>query len=49
MTAMNEIECGLTLLGATGVEDQLQDGVQEALQSLYIAGIKVSNGVNRGS
>lgn len=31
----------MTLLGATGVEDQLQDGVPETLESLRAAGIKV--------
>ena len=35
------IESGMTLLGATGVEDQLQDGVPETLEALRAAGIKV--------
>eukprot|EP00268_Persea_americana_P024574 TRINITY_DN23999_c0_g2_i1.p1 TRINITY_DN23999_c0_g2~~TRINITY_DN23999_c0_g2_i1.p1 ORF type:complete len:1322 (+),score=267.17 TRINITY_DN23999_c0_g2_i1:1251-5216(+) len=35
------IECNLTLLGATGIEDKLQDGVPEAIESLRQAGIKV--------
>jgi magnesium-transporting ATPase (P-type) len=35
------IETDLTLLGATGVEDQLQEEVQETLESLKVAGIKV--------
>ena len=35
------IESEMTLLGATGVEDQLQDGVPETLESLRVAGIKV--------
>lgn len=35
------IESHMTLLGATGVEDQLQDGVPETLESLRAAGIKV--------
>lgn len=35
------MESSLTLLGATGVEDQLQEGVQETLESLRAAGIKV--------
>lgn len=35
------IEADLTLFGATGVEDQLQDCVQETLESLKAAGIKV--------
>ncbi|XP_064088196.1 phospholipid-transporting ATPase IF-like [Macrobrachium nipponense] len=34
------MEDDLTLLGATGVEDLLQDGVQETLESLRVAGIK---------
>ncbi|KQK21805.1 phospholipid-transporting ATPase 1 isoform X1 [Brachypodium distachyon] len=35
------VECGLTLLGATGIEDKLQDGVPEAIECLRQAGIKV--------
>ncbi|GAB2300782.1 hypothetical protein Dimus_034818 [Dionaea muscipula] len=35
------VECNLRLLGATGVEDKLQDGVPEAIESLRQAGIKV--------
>ncbi|MQM06558.1 hypothetical protein Taro_039382 [Colocasia esculenta] len=35
------IECNLNLLGATGIEDKLQDGVPEAIESLRQAGIKV--------
>ncbi|TKV96252.1 hypothetical protein SEVIR_9G417750v4 [Setaria viridis] len=35
------VECNLTLLGATGIEDMLQDGVPEAIESLRPAGIKV--------
>lgn len=35
------IESDMDLLGATGVEDQLQDGVPETLESLRAAGIKV--------
>ncbi|KAI9553580.1 LOW QUALITY PROTEIN: hypothetical protein GHT06_021500 [Daphnia sinensis] len=31
----------LTLLGTTGVEDQLQEEVQETLESLKDAGIKI--------
>ena len=34
------LENNLTLLGATGVEDRLQDGVEETLESLRVAGIK---------
>ena len=39
----DEIEVGLTLLGATAVEDKLQEGVQETLEILRGAGIKVSS------
>lgn len=35
------IERDLILLGATGIEDKLQDGVPEAIESLRQAGIKV--------
>lgn len=35
------MEQGLTLLGATGVEDRLQDCVAETLESLRLAGIKI--------
>ena len=35
------IECDLKLLGATAIEDKLQDGVPEAIESLRQAGIKV--------
>ncbi|XP_042476690.1 phospholipid-transporting ATPase 1-like [Macadamia integrifolia] len=35
------IECNLNLLGATGIEDKLQDGVPETIESLRQAGIKV--------
>ncbi|KAH6832403.1 aminophospholipid ATPase 1 [Perilla frutescens var. hirtella] len=35
------IECNLTLLGATAIEDRLQEGVPEAIESLRQAGIKV--------
>lgn len=37
----DSIEIDMTLLGATGVEDQLQEGVQETLEALKAAGIKV--------
>ncbi|KAK8388975.1 hypothetical protein O3P69_020739 [Scylla paramamosain] len=37
----SQMEAELTLLGATGVEDLLQEGVQETLESLRVAGIKV--------
>lgn len=36
-------ESKLTLLGATGIEDSLQEGVEETLESLRAAGIKVRN------
>ncbi|XP_042194917.1 phospholipid-transporting ATPase IF isoform X2 [Callorhinchus milii] len=39
--AFNFIESDLHLLGATGVEDKLQDKVQETIESLRMAGIKV--------
>jgi len=39
--AFDAIESQMRLLGATGVEDQLQDGVQETLESLKAAGIKI--------
>ncbi|XP_075104515.1 phospholipid-transporting ATPase 1 [Nicotiana tabacum] len=35
------IECNLTLLGASAIEDKLQEGVPEAIESLRQAGIKV--------
>ncbi|KAJ8753931.1 hypothetical protein K2173_000185 [Erythroxylum novogranatense] len=35
------IECELNLLGATAIEDKLQDGVPEVIESLRQAGIKV--------
>lgn len=34
-------ECNLNLLGATGIEDKLQEGVPETIESLREAGIKV--------
>ncbi|XP_061935372.1 phospholipid-transporting ATPase IF-like isoform X4 [Apis cerana] len=37
----NAIERDLTLLGATAIEDRLQEGVSETLESLQVAGIKV--------
>lgn len=36
-----EIENDLSLLGATAIEDKLQDGVPEAIADLKRAGIKV--------
>lgn len=41
--AYNLMENGLTLLGVTAVEDRLQDDVQETLECLRVAGIKVSS------
>lgn len=37
------IETNLTLLGATAVEDRLQEGVPQAISTLSAAGIKVCN------
>lgn len=39
--AAAKIECNLSLLGATAIEDKLQDGVPEAIADLKRAGIKV--------
>lgn len=36
-----KVECDLQILGATGIEDKLQHGVPEAIESLRQAGIKV--------
>jgi len=36
-----EIEVGMTLIGATAIEDKLQDGVPEAIANLGKAGIKM--------
>ncbi|CAH8682500.1 unnamed protein product [Schistosoma rodhaini] len=41
MTAYNEIEKKLTLIGCTGIEDMLQEGVPETIKALREAGIKV--------
>lgn len=38
---MSEIETQLTLIGATAVEDRLQDGVPESIEILLKAGIKL--------
>ncbi|CAN4111326.1 unnamed protein product [Withania somnifera] len=35
------VEKNLTILGASGIEDKLQEGVPEAIESLRVAGIKV--------
>ncbi|KOC61372.1 putative phospholipid-transporting ATPase IF [Habropoda laboriosa] len=39
--AYNMMESGLTLLGVTAVEDRLQEGVEETLECLQVAGIKI--------
>ncbi|XP_066573097.1 phospholipid-transporting ATPase VB isoform X2 [Amia ocellicauda] len=36
-----QLETNLTLLGATGIEDRLQDGVPETIQALREAGIQI--------
>ena len=36
-----EIETDLTLLGATAIEDKLQDGVPETIANLILGGVKV--------
>uniref|UniRef100_A0A8C4XGF6 Phospholipid-transporting ATPase n=2 Tax=Erpetoichthys calabaricus TaxID=27687 RepID=A0A8C4XGF6_ERPCA len=40
-SVFNFIENNLELLGATGVEDKLQDNVKETIEALRMAGIKV--------
>lgn len=40
--AYGKLEGGLTLLGVTALEDQLQENVPETIKNLRIAGIKVS-------
>jgi phospholipid-translocating ATPase len=37
----DEMERGLKLLGATAIEDKLQDGVPETIADLKRAGIKI--------
>ena len=39
--AFNTIESGLTLIGATGIEDRLQEDCDKTLEALRKAGIKV--------
>jgi phospholipid-translocating ATPase len=39
--SFNALETNLTLLGATGIEDRLQEGVPEAIHSLLSAGIVI--------
>lgn len=36
-----EIECEMSLIGVTAIEDKLQDGVQQAISNLQMAGIKI--------
>lgn len=36
-----EIECEMILVGVTAIEDKLQDGVQQAISNLQMAGIKI--------
>ncbi|CAH8875039.1 unnamed protein product [Trichobilharzia szidati] len=40
-SAYNDIESKLTLIGCTGIEDMLQDGVPDTIKALREAGIKV--------
>ena len=39
--ACDEIERDLEILGATALEDKLQEGVPEAIETLHQAGIKL--------
>ena len=39
--AYEEIEKNLKLMGATAIEDKLQDGVPECIENLAKAGIKI--------
>lgn len=39
--AYRKVESGLELLGVTGIEDRLQEGVKETIEKLRAAGIKV--------
>jgi phospholipid-translocating ATPase len=39
--AFDEIESKLTLIGTTGIEDKLQEGVSDTLEALRFAGIKI--------
>ncbi|CAH0406188.1 unnamed protein product [Chilo suppressalis] len=41
MAALSKLQCGLTLLGVTGVEDRLADNVPETLAKLRTAGVKI--------
>lgn len=46
--AYDIVEDQLVLLGATAVEDRLQDGVIETVHALREAGIKVGKGKDKG-
>ena len=39
--AYRKVECGLELIGVTGIEDRLQEGVKDTIEKLRAAGIKV--------
>ncbi|CAI5783841.1 probable phospholipid-transporting ATPase VD isoform X1 [Podarcis lilfordi] len=41
LESMQKLENKLTLLGATGIEDRLQEGVPETIEALRKAGIKI--------
>ncbi|XP_043916326.1 phospholipid-transporting ATPase VD [Protopterus annectens] len=41
LESATRLERNLTILGATGIEDRLQDGVPDAIEALRMAGIKV--------
>lgn len=41
MESASAIECDLELIGASGIEDRLQDGVPDTIRSLRLAGIDV--------
>ena len=40
-TLQKELECGLDLVGATAIEDQLQEGVSETIRDLITANVRV--------
>ncbi|XP_054996469.1 phospholipid-transporting ATPase VD [Sorex araneus] len=41
LESARRLESKLTLLGATGIEDRLQEGVPESIEALHRAGIKI--------
>lgn len=41
LAAFEEIESNLVLVGASAIEDKLQDEVEDTLESLRMAGIKI--------